>query len=43
MKKVVIYFNQKDFEASKKNGTADLEALFAGTPNKKVLLHLWMS
>src|SRR5574344_273033 len=30
-----ILFNQKDFEDSKKNGTADFEALFAGTPNKK--------
>ncbi|RXJ78285.1 flagellar hook protein FliD [Aliarcobacter skirrowii] len=30
-----LLFNQKDFENSTKNGTADLEALFAGTPDKK--------
>ena len=30
-----ILFNQKDFEASIKNGTADLEALFAGKNKKK--------
>ncbi|MDX4039897.1 flagellar filament capping protein FliD [Aliarcobacter skirrowii] len=30
-----LLFNQKDFENATKNGTADLEALFAGTPDKK--------
>ncbi|MDX4064864.1 flagellar filament capping protein FliD [Aliarcobacter skirrowii] len=30
-----LLFNQKDFENSTKNGIADLEALFAGTPDKK--------
>ncbi|MDD2507708.1 MAG: flagellar filament capping protein FliD [Aliarcobacter skirrowii] len=30
-----LLFNQKDFENSTKNGTSDLEALFAGTPDKK--------
>ncbi|RXI27767.1 flagellar filament capping protein FliD [Aliarcobacter trophiarum] len=30
-----MIFNQKDFEASIKDGTKELEALFSGTPDKK--------
>lgn len=30
-----LSFSQKDFEVAIKNGTADLEALFAGKPDKK--------
>lgn len=37
-----IIFNQKDFEASIKDGTKELEALFSGTPDKKELQLLWM-